>query len=77
MQENLTQNEQIVVKVLSKMASESGKARSEDLLFIEVLKTHREFSSKQTEIREAIFSLIQKGIIIHDEKIPMWIRLNR
>ena len=77
MQENLTQIEKIVIDVLSQMASGSGEAHSEDLLFTEVLKTHKEFYSKQTEIREAISSLIQKGIIIHDEKMPTLICLDR
>ena len=68
MQENLTQNEQIVVDVLSKMASGSGEARSEEQLLAEVFNSSGNMFPSQTEIGEAISSLKQKGIIIHDEK---------
>jgi hypothetical protein len=76
-QENLNQYEKIVVEVLSKMASGSGEARSEEQLFAEVFNSSGNMFPSQTEIGEAIFSLIQKGIVIHDEKIPTLICLDR
>ena len=77
MQENLTQIEKIVIDVLSQMASGSGEARSEDQLFTKVFNSSGNMFPSQTEIREAISSLIQKGIIIHDEKMPTLICLDR
>lgn len=77
-QENLNQYEKIVVEVLSKMASGSGEARSEEQLFAEVFNSSGNMFPSQTEIGEAISSLIEKGIIIHhNEKMPTLICLDR
>lgn len=61
----LNELEKIVKDVLSGMGN--GRARSEELLFAEVLQRHKNLIEKQTEVREAISSLIGKGIIVHDE----------
>jgi len=66
--------ENIVVKVFSSMG---GEAHSEDLLFAEVLKQHKELVDNQADVRKAIASLLQKGVIVHDSKMPLWIHLNK
>ena len=63
----LNELEKIVKDVLSDMGNGIGRARSEDLLFFEVLERHKNLIERQTEIREAISSLVGKGIIVHDE----------
>lgn len=63
----LNELEKIVKDVLSDMGNGIGRARSEDLLFFEVLERHKNLIERQPEIREAISSLIGKGIIVHDE----------
>lgn len=69
--------EKIVLDVLASMASGEGKAHSVDMLFTEVLNQHKELIENQNDIRNAISSLIEKGVIIHDAKISNWIKLNK
>lgn len=66
-----------VVDVLASMATGNGEAKSEDLLFSEVLKIHKELVDSQVEIRKAINELIEDGTIIHDSTMKSWIRLNK
>lgn len=73
----MTDIEQIVKDVLSSMASGKGLAHSEKLLLTEVVKQHLELLEKQTDVQNAISSLVQKGVIVHDTKMPDWIYLKR
>ena len=50
-------------------------AKSEDILFTEVLTKYGSLVDKQEEIRHAIDSLVKKGIIVHDKKNPDLIHL--
>lgn len=78
--EGVIDYEKLVMNVLSSMAGGESEAHSEDALFTEVLKQYPELSdipSGQSAVRKAISDLVQKGVIIHDEKMPNWIRLNK
>ncbi len=61
--------------VVSVLDSMGGKSHSEDLLFTEILNQHPELIDKQVEIRKAISDLVNSGTIVHDDKMPNWIRL--
>ena len=67
--------EKIVIDVLSRMGSGEGIAHSEELLFEEVIKSIKNGVDFQNEIKCAITSLVSKGVIVHDSKIPEWIYL--
>ena len=75
MRKDFNEFEEIVIDVLSNMGSCTGRARSEDLLFREVLDKHTNLIDKQAEIREAISNLVRKGIIVHDKYPDYWIHL--
>ena len=67
--------EKIVIDVLSRMGSGEGLAHSEELLFVEVIKSIKNGVDFQNEIKCAIASLVSKGVIVHDTKMPLWINL--
>lgn len=67
--------EKIVINVLSRMGSGEGRAHSEELLFVEVIKSIKNGVDFQNEIKCAIASLVSKGVIVHDTKMPLWIYL--
>ena len=75
MEKDFNKFEEIVIDVLSNMGSCTGRARSEDLLFREVLDKHKNLIDNQAEIREAISNLVRKGIIVHDKYPDYWIHL--
>ena len=68
--------EKIVIDVLSRMGSGEGIAHSEGLLFAEVIKSIKNGVDFQNEIKCAITSLVSKGVIVYDSKMPGWIYLN-
>ena len=67
--------EKTVIEVLSRMGSGKGIAHSEELLFAEVIKSIKNGVGFQNEIKCAITSLVSKGVIVHDSKMPAWIYL--
>ena len=69
--------EKTVIEVLSRMGSGTGSAHSEELLVAEVIKSIKNGVDFQNEINCAIKSLVSKGVIVHDLKIPTWIHLKK
>lgn len=64
---------QIEKEILKLLQGNGGGYHSEDTLFSDFLKAHKEYVSNQQSVRKAIKNCISKGYIAHDEYPDRWI----